>query len=630
MLEREDEQHAEKLKQAIAVGKAKPSGIANFFCPPTDIERGDKLLLSYEALARFYARKNANKALLLLFSDAFNEPLITISHYKIRQLMQELLAYGRVRRLDEALSYDDCFKLITSIQCVVKSAQGFYQTVIDQGLELADSPEKKATIIQAALKCSLKTENRLQLMAKLVDTFTSQKAFTEALRCLDDCTTELSQSSGTRLLKYLDGFQRLVTMQQLLHLYLNKSARDLTPQFEELLHAKHWEFDFIPVDGEANSEHAQALSIAIQACQHMGLSLPQQVGLKLANTPGEVAIAQQHAHIVEQTSSDVVPEVIEPPSSLDKLKENLRFDWQSLGVAGYKKEISDIVKALFLPRLLPDDVTSLLKLEPSKGLLLHGPAGTGKTFIARIIANYFFAPEQVISVRGPELLNRFVGQSAENLRALFNVAIKNPKKTYVYIFDEMDSAFHKRSEGSSAGTQTSNDLTSQLLTLLDGVEPLDNVIIIGTTNFRENMDGALLRSGRMQTHIEIGLPTEEDRLAILSLYMQPLIGSGLVASDIDLLRLAKACDGLSSAALKQVVNDTKLLLLDSLFVEGDEGISFDVSQDLSTLSLSLADFLATVKAIKPDTPTTPLPFFDNKAKAVEPGREISRKLSCTF
>lgn len=149
-------------------------------------------------------------------------------------------------------------------------------------------------------------------------------------------------------------------------------------------------------------------------------------------------------------------------------------------------------------------------------MILYGPPGTGKTLIARQIAKVLNVHEPKV-VNGPEIFDKFVGGSEENIRKLFAEAeIEQQQKgddsdLHVIIFDEIDAICRKRGSTNS-GTGVNESVVNQLLSKIDGVESLTNILIIGMTNRLDMIDEALLRPGRFEIHLEIGLPDEKGRV----------------------------------------------------------------------------------------------------------------------
>lgn len=150
-----------------------------------------------------------------------------------------------------------------------------------------------------------------------------------------------------------------------------------------------------------------------------------------------------------------------------------------------------------------------------KGMILYGPPGTGKTLIARKIAHVLNCAEPKV-VNGPEIFDKMVGGSEAKIRALFEEAESDQKANgdesdlHVIIFDEIDAICRKRGSVSS-GTGVNESVVNQLLSKIDGVDSLDNILIIGMTNRLDMIDDALLRPGRFEIHLEIGLPDEPGR-----------------------------------------------------------------------------------------------------------------------
>jgi vesicle-fusing ATPase len=183
---------------------------------------------------------------------------------------------------------------------------------------------------------------------------------------------------------------------------------------------------------------------------------------------------------------------------------------------------------------------AVLGLTPVRGLLLYGPPGTGKTLLARQIARALRAREPKV-FSAPELLDRWVGGSEKLVRQLFaeaeaELASCNGDATrsalHVIVIDEIDAVFRRRSSGEDSGEQTRASVVNQILSKLDGVNAIDNVLMIGMTNRRELLDEALLRPGRLEVQIEVPLPDKEGRREILQIHFRALRENGRLSQPL--------------------------------------------------------------------------------------------------
>ena len=198
------------------------------------------------------------------------------------------------------------------------------------------------------------------------------------------------------------------------------------------------------------------------------------------------------------------------------------FDFEKLGIGGLDAEFNKIFRRAFASRVLPANKLKELGLTHVRGMLLYGPPGCGKTLIARQIGKVLNAREPKI-VNGPEILNKFVGGSEEKIRELFADAEKEQLEAgdqsmlHIVIMDEMDAICKQRGSVRD-GTGVSDSVVNQLLSKIDGVDAINNILLIGMTNRKDMIDDALLRPGRLEVHVEIGLPDLEGRLQILNIH----------------------------------------------------------------------------------------------------------------
>lgn len=229
------------------------------------------------------------------------------------------------------------------------------------------------------------------------------------------------------------------------------------------------------------------------------------------------------------------------------------INFSSLGIGGLDDQFKTLFRSAFASRMVPKAIADKMKLKHRKGVLLYGPPGTGKTLIARQIGKALNCAEPKI-VNGPELLDKYVGGSEEKLRALFRDAEidrdSGVDNIHVIIFDEADALFRKRGSRSSS-TGVEDSLVNQILSKVDGVDELNNLLIIAMTNRKDVIDEAIIRSGRLDIHIEIGLPNEKGRQDILNIHTTNI--KDRLSSDVDLGLIAKITKNYTGAELQQLV-----------------------------------------------------------------------------
>jgi transitional endoplasmic reticulum ATPase len=234
---------------------------------------------------------------------------------------------------------------------------------------------------------------------------------------------------------------------------------------------------------------------------------------------------------------------VEPSAMREYVAEAPRATFADVG--GLEEAKQTLTEAVMWP-LQFERLFEATNTDPPSGVLLYGPPGTGKTLLARALAGE--SEVNFISVDGPEILDRYVGESEKAVRKLFDRA-RQAAPSIVFL-DEIDAVAGRRGETH----EVTERVVSQLLTELDGLESNPNVVVLAATNRREALDPALLRPGRLESHVEVPLPDEAARLAVLEVHAheKPL------GEDVDLEALAAETDGYSGAELAALVREASM------------------------------------------------------------------------
>ncbi|MEF8827603.1 MAG: CDC48 family AAA ATPase [Haloarcula sp.] len=236
---------------------------------------------------------------------------------------------------------------------------------------------------------------------------------------------------------------------------------------------------------------------------------------------------------------------VEPSAMREVLVELPKITWQDVG--GLEQPKQQVKEAVEWPLSNPEKFDRM-GIEAPKGVLLYGPPGTGKTLMAKAVANETNA--NFISVRGPQLLSKWVGESEKAIRETFRKA-RQVSPTIIF-FDELDSLAPSR--GQEMGNNVSERVVNQLLTELDGLEEMGEVMVIGATNRPDMIDPALIRSGRFDRLVLVGEPDEEGRERILDIHTDhtPL------SPDVSLKEVAEITDGYVGSDLESICREAAI------------------------------------------------------------------------
>ena len=273
---------------------------------------------------------------------------------------------------------------------------------------------------------------------------------------------------------------------------------------------------------------------------------------------------------------------ITPSAMREVYIETPDVDWEEIGgLDTIRKEIQEAVE---WPLKYPDAYEKIGYAMP-KGVMLHGPSGTGKTLIAKAVAKESGA--NFISVRGPELLSKWVGESERGIREVFRRA--RQASPCVIFFDELDSLAPLR--GGGDGSQVSERVVSQLLTEIDGVQSLDSVLVLAATNRIDMIDPALLRAGRFDKLLYIGQPEKEAREKILKIHSK---GKPL-SNDVNMAKIAELTEGFSGADLASVVNTAVSSVLQNFVSKYNPE---EAKEHIKEAIVTMNDFESAVRKVK--------------------------------
>lgn len=248
--------------------------------------------------------------------------------------------------------------------------------------------------------------------------------------------------------------------------------------------------------------------------------------------------------LVEQKSLTVVKKIGKSKHfdvSSYVIMEKPTTEWSQIG--GLEKQAQELREVIELPLLKPQ-LFEEIGIQPAKGILLYGPPGTGKTLLAKAAAKNSHAT--FIEIVGSELVQKFIGEGTKFVKSIFDLA--REKAPAIIFIDEIDAIASKRIEVGTSGEREVQRTFMQLLAEIDGFRPLGNVKVIGATNRLDILDPAVIRPGRLDRIIEVGLPDEKGRLQILKIHSAKM----KLAKGISLEKIAKRTPQMSGAELRAI------------------------------------------------------------------------------
>jgi transitional endoplasmic reticulum ATPase len=291
--------------------------------------------------------------------------------------------------------------------------------------------------------------------------------------------------------------------------------------------------------------------------------------------PGEAVI------ITENTQVRVSSKTIE-------IKEEIIPDVTYEDIGGLSEEIRKIREMVELPMKHPE-LFNRLGIEPPAGVLLHGPPGTGKTLLAKAVANE--TDSNFVLVNGPEIMNKFYGESEKKIRQIFEDAAE--KAPSIIFIDEIDAIAPKREETRG---EVERRVVAQLLTMMDGLNKRGNVTVIGATNRPNAIDEALRRPGRFDREIIFGVPNKKGRLEILKIHTRNMP----LAKDVDIEALAEITHGFVGADLSALAKEAAMNVLRRIIPELNLKEKVNLSDELlNKLIIYDKDFKESLRIVRP-------------------------------
>ena len=266
---------------------------------------------------------------------------------------------------------------------------------------------------------------------------------------------------------------------------------------------------------------------------------------------------------------------IEPSALREVLITQPTESWDDIG--GLKEAIQQLKEIIEWPLKYPE-LYEHLNANPPNGILLFGAPGTGKTLLAKALAHE--TEINFISVKGPEFLSKWVGESEKAVRETFRKA--RAASPCIIFFDEIDAIAGMR--GRSSGSQVTEQVVSQLLTEMDGLEDLKDVVLLAATNRSDMLDPALLRSGRFGRHIEIPLPDKESRAKIFKIHLK----NKPTASDVDIDKMSQELEGYTGADIEAICEEATLLTIRRAVA--NTNIKTHDADSLKEVSISKSEF----------------------------------------
>ncbi|MFH1787413.1 MAG: CDC48 family AAA ATPase [archaeon] len=291
------------------------------------------------------------------------------------------------------------------------------------------------------------------------------------------------------------------------------------------------------------------------------------VGADLESLSKEAAmnVLRKHIHQIQLDEESIPQEILEklivkhndfmdalkvvrPSAMREVLVETPNVSWDDVG--GLDKVQEELKEVVEWPMKFPE-CFKRIGIRPSRGILLYGPPGTGKTLLAKAVAKESEA--NFIQVKGPSLLSMWVGKSEEGVRKIFERA--RQVAPCIIFFDEIDSLAGRR--GVEQGTKVTERVLNQLLSEMDGLEDLKDILVIAATNRPDMLDAALLRPGRFDRILLVNAPEEEGRLKVLKIHTKNMP----LAKNVDLKLIAKKTAGYTGADLESLVREAGMLAL---------------------------------------------------------------------
>lgn len=286
---------------------------------------------------------------------------------------------------------------------------------------------------------------------------------------------------------------------------------------------------------------------------------------------------------------------IEPSALREVMIEIPKVKWEDVGgLDEVKKRLKEAVEwPLTNPELFKK-----MGIRPPKGILLYGPPGTGKTLLAKAIANESNA--NFLSIKGPEVFSKWVGESEKALRNLFKKA-KQSSPSIIFL-DEIDALAPKR--GMYDGSRVTDTVVNQLLTSMDGIEGMEDVVIIGATNRPDIIDPSFLRPGRFDELILVGQPDEKARKEIFKIHMRDMP----IAKDVDVSELAEMSDGYAGADIEALCREAAMVAL---------------REDRDAKEVRREHFMKAFETVRPSIDEEMIDYYKEIAKKL--GKVITKK-----